>query len=140
MIYTNPQLKSPLPAAGPPQTTNFLSINAYHVHKCSIPIYQIRPLGKVHLFPESVLVRRHLHSTDSAYKCLGYVLDILKVPTVTNEDVINAYTKKAHDFEDCLFAVCAASNKCDYIITRNKRGFEEFNIETLSPEELVSRL
>ena len=85
------------------------------------------------------LVRRHLHSTNSAYKCLGYVLDILKVLTVTNEDVIHAYTKKAHDFEDCLLAVCAASNKCDYIITRNKRDFEEFNIETLSPEELLSR-
>ena len=85
------------------------------------------------------LVRRHLHSTNSAYKCLGYVLDILKVLTVTNEDVINAYTKKAHDFEDCLLAVCAASNKCDYIITRNKRDFEEFNIETFSPEELLSR-
>ena len=85
------------------------------------------------------LVRRHLHSTNSAYKCLGYVLDILKVLTVTNEDVINAYTKKAHDFEDCLLAVCAASNKCDYIITRNKRAFEEFNIKTLSPEELLSR-
>ena len=85
------------------------------------------------------LVRRHLHSTNSAYKCLGYVLEILKVLTVTNEDVINAYTKKAHDFEDCLLAVCAASNKCDYIITRNKRDFEEFNIETLSPEELLSR-
>ena len=85
------------------------------------------------------LVRRHLHSTNSAYKCLGYVLDILKVLTVTNEDVINAYTKKAHDFEDCLLAVCAASNKCDYIITRNKRDFEEFDIETLSPEKLLSR-
>lgn len=85
------------------------------------------------------LVRRHLHSTDSAYKCLGYVLDILKVLTVTNEDVINAYTKKARDFGDCLLAVCAASNKCDYIITRNKRDFEEFNMETLSPEELLSR-
>ena len=85
------------------------------------------------------LVRRHLHSTESAYKCLGYVLDILKVLTVTNEDVINAYTKKAHDFEDCLLAVCAVSNKCDYIITRNKKDFEEFDIETLSPEELLSR-
>ena len=85
------------------------------------------------------LVRRHLHSTNSAYKCLGYVLDILKVLTVTNEDVINAYTKKAHDFEDCLLAVYAASNKCDYIVTRNKRAFEEFDIETLSPEELLSR-
>lgn len=85
------------------------------------------------------LVRRHLHSTESAYKCLGYVLDILKVLTVTNEDVINAYTKKAHDFEDCLLAVCAVSNKCDYIITRNKKDFEEFDIETLSPEKLLSR-
>ena len=67
------------------------------------------------------LVRRQLHSTDLAYQALGSVLDIVKVLTVTNDDVLNAYIERAADFEDCLLATCAKSNRCDAIVTRNKK-------------------
>ena len=84
------------------------------------------------------LIHRHFHSTDMAYKQLGYLLDIVKVLTVTNEDVVNAYVQKAADFEDCLLATCAKSNECEAIVTRNKKDFSDFGIELLSPEELLS--
>lgn len=45
------------------------------------------------------LIRRQLHSVDLAYKALGAVLDIAKVLAVTNDDVLNAYIKRAPDFE-----------------------------------------
>ena len=83
------------------------------------------------------LVRRQLHSTESAYRALGYVLDIVKVLTVTNDDVLNAYLTKAPDFEDCLLAACARSNKCDAIVTRNKKDYLTFGVTLLSPEELL---
>lgn len=83
------------------------------------------------------LIRRQLHSTDLAYKALGSILDIAKVLTVTNEDVLNAYMQKAPDFEDCLLATCAKANQCDAIVTRNKKDFETFGITLLSPEELL---
>jgi len=83
------------------------------------------------------LIRRQLHSIDLAYQALGSVLDIAKVLTVTNDDVLNAYIARASDFEDCLLATCAKSNKCDAIVTRNKKDFLTFGITLLSPEELL---
>lgn len=83
------------------------------------------------------LIHRQLHSIDLAYQALGSVLDIAKVLTVTNEDVLNAYITRASDFEDCLLATCAKSNKCDAIVTRNKKDFLTFGITLLSPEELL---
>ena len=84
------------------------------------------------------LIHRQLHSADLAYRALGSILDIVKVLTVTNDDVLNAYIAKAPDFEDCLLAVCAKSNKCDAIVTRNKKDFLTFGITLLSPEELLA--
>lgn len=83
------------------------------------------------------LTHRLLHNVDLAYKALGDVLEIAKVLTVTNDDVLNAYMQKAPDFEDCLLAVCAKANKCDAIVTRNKKDFLAFGIMLLSPEELL---
>ena len=37
------------------------------------------------------LVHRQLHSAELAYQALGSILDIVKVLTVTNDDVLNAY-------------------------------------------------
>ena len=84
------------------------------------------------------LVRRQLHSTELAYRALGFILDIVKVLAVTNDDVFNAYITGAADFEDCLLATCARSNKCDAIVTRNKKDFLTFGITLLSPEELLA--
>lgn len=84
------------------------------------------------------IVRKALQSTELAYKALGSILDIVKVLTVTNEDVLNAYTQHASDFEDCLLATCAKSNGCAAIVTRNKKDFADFGITLLSPEELLS--
>lgn len=83
------------------------------------------------------LVRRQLHSVDLAYKALGSVLDIAKVLAVTNDDVLNAYIQRFPDFEDCLMAVCAKANKCDAIVTRNKKDFLTFGITLFSPAELL---
>ena len=83
------------------------------------------------------LVHRQLHSIDLAYQALGSVLDIAKVLTVTNDDVLNAYITRASDFEDCLLATCAKSNRCDAIVTRNKKDYLTFGITLLSPEELL---
>ena len=83
------------------------------------------------------LIHRQFHNTDAAYQALGSILDIIKVLTVTNDDVLNAYIVRAPDFEDCLLATCAKSNKCDAIVTRNKKDYLTFGITLLSPEELL---
>ena len=86
------------------------------------------------------LVRKYTRSTELAYNAVGKVLEIVKVCSVTNNDVLLAFQKKARDFEDCLVATCANSIHCDYIITRSKKDFEEFSIPLLEPSELLRQL
>ena len=46
------------------------------------------------------LVRKYTHSTDLAYKAIEKILEIVKVCSVTNNDVISAFQRKAKDFEE----------------------------------------
>lgn len=85
------------------------------------------------------LVRKYTHSTELAYKAVGKLLEIVKVCSVTNNDVLTAFQRKARDFEDCLVATCAKSIRCNCIVTRNKKDFEEFDIPLLTPEELLQQ-
>lgn len=85
------------------------------------------------------LVRKYTHSTELAYKAIGKVLEIVKVCSFTNNDVLVAFQKKAKDFEDCLVAVCADSIHCDYIVTRNIRFFEDFSVPAISPTDLLKQ-
>ncbi|MCM1496785.1 MAG: PIN domain-containing protein [Bacteroides sp.] len=86
------------------------------------------------------LVRKYTHSTETAYNAIGKVLEIIKVCSVTNDDILLAFQQKSKDFEDCLVAVCAKSIRCDYIITRNQKDFEDFRIPLLTPAELLQLL
>ena len=86
------------------------------------------------------LVRKYTHSTELAYTAVGKLLEIVKVCSVTNNDVLTAFHKKAKDFEYCLVATCAKSIRCNYIITRNKKDFEEFDVPILTPSELLQQL
>lgn len=86
------------------------------------------------------LVRKYTHSTELAYKTIGKLLEIVKVCNVTNNDVLIAYQKMAKDFENCLLAICAKSIRCDFIIMRNKKDFEKFDVPLFTPTELLQQL
>ena len=83
------------------------------------------------------ITRIALGSVEDTYRVISNILNIVKVLTVTNDDVITAFQTKAKDFEDCLMATCAKSNKCNGIVTRNKKDFLGFGITLYSPEEVL---
>ena len=83
------------------------------------------------------ITRKALGSVEDTYRVISNILNIVKILTVTNDDVVTAFQIKAKDFEDCLMATCAKSNKCDGIVTRNRRDFLGFGITLYSPEELL---
>ncbi|MGL6199092.1 MAG: PIN domain-containing protein [Lachnospiraceae bacterium] len=86
------------------------------------------------------LVRKYRHSNDLAYQAIGKILEIVKVCSVTNDDVLTAYQTKAKDFEDCLLATCAKSIHCSCIVTRNKKDLEGLAVLPLEPSELLQRM
>ena len=83
------------------------------------------------------ITRKALGSVEDTYRVISNILNIVKVLTVTNDDVITAFQTKAKDFENCLMATCAKSNKCNGIVTRNKKDFLGFGITLYSPEEVL---
>ena len=86
------------------------------------------------------LVRRALRSVDETYKVIDALLNIVGVLSVTSDDVQRAFLKHAKDFEDCLLAESAKSNKCSGIVTRNGKDFQQFGINIYTPEEILSLL
>ena len=85
------------------------------------------------------LLHRHLHNNELAYQKLGYILEIVGVLPVTPYDVMDAFLKKASDFEDCLLTVCALANNCQGIVTRNQKDFAGFGLDLFSPDEILAR-
>lgn len=85
------------------------------------------------------ITRKALGSIEETYQVMNSVLNIVRVLTVTNDDVLHAFEARAKDFEDCLMATCAKSNHCDGIVTRNKKDFIDFGIPLFSPVELLAR-
>ena len=63
------------------------------------------------------LVRKAIKNVDETYKIIGALLNIVDVLNVNSQDVQNAFITRAKDFEDCLMAECAKSNKCSGILT-----------------------
>jgi len=86
------------------------------------------------------ITRKALGSVEDTYRVLDAILNIVKVLTVTNTDVLQAFQVRAKDFEDCLMATCAKSNQCEGIVTRNKKDFINFGVALYSPEEVVKEL
>ena len=82
-------------------------------------------------------LRRALRDTNETYKIIGALLNIVGVLNVTSEDVHRAFLRYAKDFEDCLLAESAKSNKCEGIVTRDSRDFQDFEITLYSPEEII---
>ena len=83
------------------------------------------------------ITRKALGSVEDTYRVISNVLNIVRILTVTNDDVLSAFQIKAKDFEDCLMATCAKSNQCDGIVTRNTKDFTGFGITLYTPEELL---
>lgn len=83
------------------------------------------------------LVRKHTHSAECAYTAIETLLHIVDVCSVTGDNVTSALNIHAKDFEDCLVAECAKSIECECIVTRNKKDFDGFGIDVITPAEAL---
>lgn len=92
-------------------------------------------------------------SLKDAFYVLEHYLDSIRVQRVivkacevitpvgiSAEDTLQAARLEWEDYEDCLIALCASKAKADYLITRDKKGFQRSPVPTLSPEEWLQRM
>lgn len=67
-------------------------------------------------------------------------LSFLHICSVDEDDIALAAAQKWEDFGDCIVALCAEKVHAQFIITRDKAGFERSKLPALSPQAFFDYL
>ena len=71
---------------------------------------------------------------------IDWFLANFEVSSVDKSVFINARNSDIPDFDDAVTAFSAELSECDYIVSRNLRGFGNAPIPVLTPEELLNQV
>ena len=83
-------------------------------------------------------VLRKEYSDKESRQLVLSLFDAFEVVAPDRTKLISALErKKFADFECCLQDECAQEIRADYIVTRNKTGFQWSKVKALLPEELL---
>lgn len=83
------------------------------------------------------IIRRELHDTDKTYELMGNIFKLVRVLSVTEEDIQYAFDQKWKDFEDCVQFTTAKNNRIDYIVTENDKDYEDSSMLVVSPKKCI---
>ncbi len=83
------------------------------------------------------LMKKQIKDTAKVYEYLGYLLDLVGILPITEQDIIESFAWKADDFEDSIVYVACKNYGCDMIITRNVKDFKIYPIEVKTPEKFI---
>ena len=83
------------------------------------------------------IIHQAVHDNEISYQALEAALEIFNPASPVEADIRAAISRRHRDFEDCLLAMVAEQERCDYVLTRNKKDFEGYAFEAITPEELI---
>jgi predicted nucleic acid-binding protein len=75
-----------------------------------------------------------------AKRIVSAILRVFKVAAVDGAVLQEALELPFPDFEDAVTAVAARKAGCDYIVTRDPKGFRESPVRAITPEALTPLL
>ena len=78
-------------------------------------------------------------SSDIMLEKVEALCQMLNVTPIDRSQLMNAVILKPYDYEDAVQYLSAMSYRPDVIITRDKRGFNDFDIQVMTPSEFVNR-
>ncbi len=78
-------------------------------------------------------------SLDIMIEKVEALCQMLNVTPIDRSQLINAVQLKPYDYEDAVQYLSALPYRPDVIITRDKRGFNDFDILVMTPAEFVNR-
>lgn len=86
------------------------------------------------------ILRKDLSIEDRRIVLLN-LCEILEVEGVDSRKVKSALNRgDFKDLEDCIQDECAAAIKADYIVTRNKKDFENSTVPAILPQEFLDMI
>ena len=80
------------------------------------------------------------HGKTWARSTVETLVTVFKVAAVNQEVIEAAFALPFADFEDALTAAAARAAKCDFIATRDPKGFRNSPVRALQPEAIVPLL
>ena len=91
-------------------------------------------------FKDAFFVLSHYVDSARVQKAVLKLIEIVNPVDLTGADLSRAAKLQWGDLEDCLIAVAAAKANVDYIITRDRKGFERSMTPTLTPGEWLRQV
>ena len=79
------------------------------------------------------LLRREL-GENGTRKVIASVLSVFAVALVNDKVLAEALVSNSHDFEDAVTAAAARHAQCNFIVTRDPRGFKGSTVKAIAPE------
>ena len=77
--------------------------------------------------------------SDIMFEKVETLCQMLNVTPIDRRQLINAVQLKPYDYEDAVQYLSALPYRPDVIITRDKRGFSNFDIQVMTPAEFVQK-
>lgn len=84
------------------------------------------------------LVRKHLHSADSAKQVMGKLYSLVGILSVSGAECVDALASPVNDYEDAVVERVSAKANIDYIITRNVKDYQQGIVKAILPDNLIS--
>jgi len=91
-------------------------------------------------FTDVFYILRKDHASKSVQDLFLANKNLIKICSVTSDDIFDSADEKWLDYEDCLIHTCAKKIKADYIITRDIDGFMQSAVSCVSPMEFFTEL
>lgn len=84
------------------------------------------------------LVRKHLHSADSAKQVMGRLYSLVGILSVSGAECVDALASPVNDYEDAVVERVSAKADMDYIITRNIKDYQNGMVTAILPDDFIS--
>lgn len=81
-----------------------------------------------------------LEASQANCMCAWHTLSIIVVPSTGTEEARKAFEFLSGDYEDALQIASAVAGSADYLVTRDKTGYDKSPVEVVNPEQLCGLL
>lgn len=83
------------------------------------------------------IIRKELHDTEQTYTVMENIFKLVTVLSVTEKDIRDALGQRWKDFEDCVQYMTGKNSEVDFIITANRKDYEDDSLPVRTPVEWV---
>lgn len=91
-------------------------------------------------FKDAFYVLSHYVDSARVKRAMLKLLEIVTPVDLTGEDIAAAARLQWGDFEDCLISLCASKAAADYLVTRDRKGFERSAVTPISPADWLAHM